>query len=663
MEATANLPLKSLAPYRHLFPKATGIDHTVQRGATVADTVKFMPQAARLSRWMVSRYVQAELQHLPLFEACQKLWHFVKQHIRYERDDAKKHLDFSKRELREQVRSPRRLIADGKGDCDCMTNFVNACMLEYGIKGQIVNRITAYDGNTNFQHIYSLIPDGKGRYIIMDCVWNHFNTEKQYSKKQDHPMELQFLDGHGESESAALHYSGNTSSPLRKTPQYTTVDQMDLFGLEALEEEDEADALYGKKRLFSRGGGSGGSSSASKPRKPLFQKRSPERKQAAKDRRRKFGAAVKKVANKVNKINPATALMRTGLLAALKLNMLNLAKSLRWGYASRELAQSRGMDMSKYDKLKQILQKTESIAYAAGANPQSVRVAILTGKGNPGRGVAGLDALNGHSSLSAILGAIYTEELVWGMDGFEGFGALDATGLGEPATATAIASATATLGVIAALLKQLGELFPAQRNTQAPRRKVFQRKAAASQQTTPEEQQDSSTEEQNTVQEQEQASEQDSSGSEQNNSSETDPAQTESSPETNQEAAPNTPNESPYTEDGELKMPSEYENSDNAFSAEQEQATEGLAGVLTSVSTFYQNNKNWIKPAAISIGIGGALALMLHYFSKHKPSRSTTSPSPINGTGGKQKAKGVRSTENNPRPSPAKARPGVIRLM
>ena len=38
--------------------------------------------------------------------------------------------------------------------------------------------------------------------------------------------------------------------------------------------------------------------------------------------------------NAVNKVNPATVLLRNGILASMKLNMRNVAARLRWSYLS-----------------------------------------------------------------------------------------------------------------------------------------------------------------------------------------------------------------------------------------------------------------------------------------------------------------------------------------
>ena len=141
MEAATKVKLLSLKPYRHLFPEARVIDITVEKYAGVSHTVLFIPQVVKQCSWMVKDFVKQELEGLSRYEACKKLWHFVKYHIEYVPD----------KKTKEQVRSPRRLIHDAKGDCDCMTTFVDTCLYVLGVRG-IINRITAYEAG-HFQHI------------------------------------------------------------------------------------------------------------------------------------------------------------------------------------------------------------------------------------------------------------------------------------------------------------------------------------------------------------------------------------------------------------------------------------------------------------------------------------------------------------------------------
>lgn len=559
MEAEGIYPLKSLEPYRHLFPKATGIDHSEKKGATVSDTVHFIPKAVKRSLWMVRKYVNQELKGLSVEQACRKLWHFVKYHIQYEKDDPNYEKDKDIRENREQVRSARRLIAEGKGDCDCMTTFVNACMTEFGVKG-IINRITEYDYKGFFQHIYSLIPDGKGKYIIMDCVWTHYNKEKPYTKKEDYIMELQFLDGIGDA--GGLIGFGNT---------YTNMDSQDLFG------DREEFGELGR----------------------LFRKKTPEQKQIKKEKRQAVLKKVRKVFNVVNKVNPATAILRAGILASMKLNIMKVPETLKWGYASREQAQSAGMDMSKYDRLQKVRERIENIFFSAGGKPENLRKAVLTGRGNRNKEVSGFGELSEVMSMPELLGAVYYDEFVSGMEGFEGFGDLDGgEGLGI-ATSAAVAAATTVMGTIAALLKSIGNLFP-------------NRGKKGKAQTGEE------------------------GSSESGESSEPEPSQEEISPEN---ALPAGDGES-----SSENLPAPVEEPTEDVPAEEPQPSEATDGVLsgigTSLKTFYQAHKTPIKIVGGIVLFCTAAYLISRYVEKKKEEKEDDERS-IDGvkTTGKKKNK------------------------
>jgi hypothetical protein len=537
----SNVKLRSLEPYRHLFPDAPDVDHTVKKGASVSDTVAFIPAIVRRDHWHVTRYVDKELRGLPTYEACKKLWYFIKYHIEYEKDERGA----------EQVRSGRRLIKDGKGDCDCFTTFINKCL--YNLQIPYTNRITKYSEDY-FQHIYPIVPIGNGKYIVMDCVAESFNYEVPYTEKQDYAMDLQYLDGIQDSDLVGI-------------------DARDLFG----QPNDLAEL---GKLLKKRGGGS------APAKKGLFKKKTPEQKQAKKAVRKEKRQAVKKkvmkVVNKVNKINPVTALLRAGLLASMKLNIAKVAGLLKWGYATKEFAASKGMEMRKYNPLKNILSKTEDIFFAAGGKKENLRKAILTGKGNANREVAGLDSLDEFTRLPDMLGELYQDEFVNGMEGFGELGQL-----GEPATAAAITAASASIGAIAALLKSLGPLFP-------------KKKSAASHEAPAE----SGAEEPAPAEE---------GASEPLPDSETEPSPPEEGPEPDSSGAggPEEENLPAETEAGGEVAPNEEPET------EPEPEVGSLAGAVFSgqgLKALWEKNKSWMKPAGIiaAVAVVGFIAKKIY---------------------------------------------------
>jgi hypothetical protein len=174
----------------------------------------------------------------------------------------------------------------------------------------------------------------------------------------------------------------------------------------------------------------------------------------------------KKILSKVNKLNPATILLRNGFLAAMKLNLFKVGSRIKYAYLSPEEAAKRGILPDKFQKLVKVKEKLESIFETAGGKVTNLKKAILKGKGNKNKEVAlsGLGFADSDMSimymdrttpLAQLLGPdMYYDENVQGMEGFQGFGEL-----GEPITGAAIASATAAVAAIAKLLKSVGNIF------------------------------------------------------------------------------------------------------------------------------------------------------------------------------------------------------------
>jgi len=295
---------------------------------------------------------------------------------------------------KEQIRSPRCTWWGRKGDCDDFSVFVSAILCNLQIPHLF--RIAMYKEEDGYQHIYpvAITPDGKE--IVIDCVLNRFNKEVPYIKKIDKEMELQFLDG---------------------------VD--DKFLQNTIGNIDAQDLLKGDLGDLGR----------------------------KKFKDSKFGQALKKGLHLVNRANPATTILRLGVLASMKVNLFNIAGRLRYSYLSDEQAKKLGLDMDKFPKLKSIREKLERIFYGAGGKEENLKKAILTGHGNKNKEVplSGLGSIEGtndeQSELPQLLGIeTYNSEMQ------------ENVSLGEPATGAAIAAATSAMAAIAAIIKSLGAL-------------------------------------------------------------------------------------------------------------------------------------------------------------------------------------------------------------
>lgn len=172
----------------------------------------------------------------------------------------------------------------------------------------------------------------------------------------------------------------------------------------------------------------------------------------------------KSILNKLNKFNPATILLRNGLLVSMKLNIGGVAKKLRWSYLTPEQVTAKKMNANEFAKLVKVRKTLESIFYGAGGNLKNLKKAMLKGKGNKDKQVIGglgeidfgnIDYMGVNTPIQQLLGDdIYYSENERTFKGFQGFGAL-----GEPATLASLAAASAIIIKIVTALKKVGNIF------------------------------------------------------------------------------------------------------------------------------------------------------------------------------------------------------------
>jgi hypothetical protein len=404
MQAKSRRNIRDGKEYTHLFPKAKLEEITIQRNANVSHTVKFIPQAVRETLFHTEN-ICSYLKRYSVKDTCRVIWDFVYHHIAYKKDE----------EGKEQVRSPARAWHDRFTgvDCDCYTVFISSILSNLNIPHKL--RIAKYSAD-HFQHIYPVVPLPSGEYITIDCVVDDFNYEEPYTEKKDFEMDLNYLNG---------------------VPEKQSMDSM------------EEESGLGRLLSFLK----------KKNSEPPIPSPAPKKES-------KLKTILKKTVNVVNKVNPATVLLRGGILAAMKINAMKIAQRIKYGYLTDQQAQQRGIDMVKFQKLKQVKDKLEKIFYAAGGTTANLKEAILTGKGNVNREVSlsGIDSgydisvmkLNQNSPIEKVIGQeVYYSEFMEGNKEISGL-----NGLGEPVTATAVAAASGVLASIAALLKNIGNLFP-----------------------------------------------------------------------------------------------------------------------------------------------------------------------------------------------------------
>jgi len=404
MEATKKRKIKSGEEFEHLFPKPKFLDPTIKKGASVYDTVRFIPQVVRETLFQTAKLAPL-LKGNTVEETCKNIWDFVYTHIAYKKDEDGK----------EQIRSPARAWHDRFHgiDCDCYTVFISSILSNLKIKHKL--RITKYSQD-HFQHIYPIVPTTGEKYITVDCVVDRFNYEEPYTEKKDTNMELEYLNG---------------------VPSTNNVDVQDLMGWEELNGEDN----LGKIKLF----------------KKMTQ---PPGSEGDTSKKGKLKNLIHKGLHLTNRLNPATTLIREGVLLSMKLNLFKVAQRLKYSYLSDVDAKKKEIDMNKFAKLKKVKEKIEKIFYDAGGKPENLKKAILTGRGNS----KGKHDVNGLGYLPDDMNGFDETTPPEILLGHEMYYDENLHGLGELGSATAaaasITAATGIIGAIAGIIKGIGNMFP-----------------------------------------------------------------------------------------------------------------------------------------------------------------------------------------------------------
>lgn len=395
MEAVGNKKVYELGKYKKLFPKAPGKRYEVSRNATVWDTVRLIKKVVANTLPHTAK-IAKELEGRSLEETCRNLWNWTWSHVAYLKDTPGI----------EEVRSPRRLMADQHGDCDCMTTYLASCLTNLSIPHSL--RLAEYSQGY-LQHIYIIVHKPGGGYFTMDCVVNQFDYEEPYTRIKDVPMKLHYLDG------------------------IEGADERD-----GMEQEGVDANLLGELGLFN------------KLRRKIKERWNKIRSDLKKMKFRDF-------ANIFNKLNPVAALLRKGILASMSLNILGVAGGIRYGLMDSGSAKRKGLDPAKHEGVKRIYDKLSDIFYAAGGKRDNLAHAIVNGKGNRDRFVTlsglgtqdylderVLDSYSIHTPMPELLGSIYYEES-------------SPKELGIVLTTTAIGAATTVLKVVSDLLKKNGD--------------------------------------------------------------------------------------------------------------------------------------------------------------------------------------------------------------
>ena len=160
------------ASLRNLVPPPTGENENVKSADAdpIYDTVPFIRKVVGRTLYQTKK-LAAKLKGNSTLETARNDFNFIYDYIRYKLDDSGI----------EQVRSPRRLIYEAAGDCDCFATLLSSLLTNQGIDHSL--RVAAYNGN-DWTHIYVIVPY-RGSYITLDPVTNEFNYEVKPSATKD----------------------------------------------------------------------------------------------------------------------------------------------------------------------------------------------------------------------------------------------------------------------------------------------------------------------------------------------------------------------------------------------------------------------------------------------------------------------------------------------
>lgn len=466
MKANSKRKLQLGTEFDKYYPTASGKDVVIEEKATVDDTIKEIKSIVYGTMGQTEKISKVLLGNNDL-ETFRNIWDHYYNHIQYKED----------KKFCEQLREPARLWMDRAGDCDCYSISISQILINLGVPHFL--RITKYPKPwpqvPNWQHIYVIVPkDGnlnkdydykKNRkdYFVIDCVTDHFDYEVPYFEKKDYDMQLARLSGFGDTD---LETEPNIISERNMGSHLLGIDENEIPYIKINNEDEWAPFELGmveglgKKSKAQRKEFKAKRKEYKVKRKEVKKLPKSERKAARQELKLTkpktgVGKFINKAAKVLNKLNPATVLLRNGILAAMKMNMSKLASKYRYGYLTQADALARGMDLKEWKKVhNEVLLKEQSFE-RLGGEKKSFKNAILKGKGNKKEPVlGGIDdfELEGFE-VDHLLEGLY--EPIEGYDEFDG--------LGEPATAatgTAVASAVALIAKWAKSMKGVTNLFP-----------------------------------------------------------------------------------------------------------------------------------------------------------------------------------------------------------
>ena len=225
---------------RGLVPPPTDKNITVKPSTPDVehDTMPLIIQKVKRTLYQTKKLAD-KLKGGTLAETLRNDSNFILQYIKYRKDDVN----------HEQIRSPRRLVYDAAGDCDCFAVFLASVLTNQGIKFKF--RITKYaNSGGQWSHIYIIVPKDqrnegielydRSQYYVLDPVTNLHDHEVSYKQKRDYTMSLQYLDGIGSGMLSACNTTetivDKSIAELKQLRQYVDNETIRQQGLVPTEE-------------------------------------------------------------------------------------------------------------------------------------------------------------------------------------------------------------------------------------------------------------------------------------------------------------------------------------------------------------------------------------------------------------------------------------------
>lgn len=185
--ASTKRKIKSGFEFENYFPTPGYDDPLMTSNGTNDMTIdRFIPQIVKQYSDDTSKIAQV-LKQTNLENTLKAVFEFIYKHIQYKMDSP----------FEEQIRRPARSWADRQSgvDCDCYTVFISSVLTNLRIPHYL--RMTAYNKNRGFQHIYVVVPktigasmDKKANYFTVDPVLDSFDAEKPFMRKKDRFMNV-----------------------------------------------------------------------------------------------------------------------------------------------------------------------------------------------------------------------------------------------------------------------------------------------------------------------------------------------------------------------------------------------------------------------------------------------------------------------------------------